>query len=136
MNPVEVIRRHLYGEQYDVLAEAGVFDDPVVSCPPEEEVVRKEFQRESEIEYQLKMFASGGLPNLRRAHSGYVNYDVDRLGALEILGQAEQLWSELPAKVRENFKDFGELQAAALDGRLAELMKPVEEKKSEEPPKT
>lgn len=130
MDYAEVVRRQMFGnELYEQLKASGAFEDGI-ACPPEEELVRKEFQKESSIEYQLKMFASGGMPT-RMGHNGFVDYDMDRLSALELLGRAEQLFEELPASVREKFKTWPEVEAAALNGELAEVLKPKEPVKEE-----
>lgn len=117
MNQAEIIRRAMYGDDYDQLALDGVFDDPVVECPESEELVRKEFQREADVSFQLQQFMAGqAFP--RRYHDGVVNYDVDRLEAEAIIERGNNLFAELPEHVRRQFGSWRGIEEAANNGEL------------------
>lgn len=126
----EKVRMQMLGEKAFKLMNDGGDFDPSTECPASEELVRKEFQRETDVAYQMRMFGVGQAFQ-RRGVSGSVDYDVDRLSALAILEDASFLWKKLPVNVREKYKDWGEVEAAAMDGSLADLFKPAEVPKEE-----
>lgn len=128
MSGAELIRRAIFGDaDYEALVASGTFD-AVLKAAPEEEAVRKEFGKDADVKYQLERF---GVDLTRRPIPGaVVDYDMDRLSALQLLGEAEALFESLPPVVREKYKTWPEIEAAALNGELTKLF----EEKKEAPP--
>lgn len=123
MDQAETIRVGMFGrKQYDEMVKAGAFEQPL-SCPMEEEEVRKEFARESSVMYQLEMFGAGqAFPRL--GASGVIDFDLDRLRAMELLQEADYLFGQLPKVVREKYSNWGQVEIANATGELVELLQP------------
>lgn len=123
MTDAERIRRNMFGDvEFERMNALGVFDD-VLECPPEEEQVRKEFQAEVDVAYQLKMFGAGQA-FARQGHSGFVNYDLDRLSAEQFLAEAQQEWLKLSPELRAKFKTWEALEIASRNGELEKFLTP------------
>lgn len=126
----KTILRRLFGDaEYERLEALGNFECGL-TCPPEEEMVRKEFQREADIGYQLKMFGAGRAFG-KTPVSGFNDDSMDRLAALELLGRAEALFEELPVRVKEKYKTWDAVEQAAMSGELTSLLVPPEPPKEE-----
>lgn len=84
---------------YDDKLRIGISFAPVGRVDPQ-------FQNETDINYIMAKFAKTGiLPTQNRAERYGTQTGTDLREALELVTRAEQSFSELPAKVRDKFKN-------------------------------
>lgn len=103
-------------------SQMSIWDDvqfPGIECTVEEDRARQEFKAESDVAEQLRRYG-GGVP----FRNAFVDYDTDLLQAYDMVEQAADSWSRLPERVRREFRTWPEVELAAANGTLADLLKP------------
>lgn len=107
---------------FDSLRGDGVVvvsPDPVVVCPPEEDMARQEYKLQSDTSYQVQKFGAG-LP----FKSGEVDFDLlDLTKAFALIEESRDAWLRLPKVVRDRYRSWDNVEKAAKSGELEQLLK-------------
>lgn len=101
------------------LFNGDTVDDDVIVCSVQEDRARQEFKAETDTESIIRRLGAG-IP----FQNGFVDYDVDLTRAFAMLEEARTAWERLPGTVREKFKNWSEVEAAASSGQLGDMLKP------------
>lgn len=92
---------------------------PGVECTAAEDMARQEYKLESDIQYQLARFGQG-MPH----QHGEFDFDrADLQQALAAVEEAAQAFGRLPKLVRDRYRSWAAVEAAARTGELEQLLK-------------
>lgn len=90
-----------------------------VECTAAEDMARQEYALSSDLKYQIQRFGVG-----QPGPSGYVDWDnMDLTRALELVDASQKAWLELPRVIRDRYRSWANVEAAAESGELEQLLK-------------
>lgn len=90
-----------------------------IECTAAEDMARQEYALSADVGYQVQRFGVG-----HPTKSGAIDFDhMDLTKAYQIVEQAQLAWLELPSVIRDRYKTWANVEAAAESGELAQLLK-------------